>query len=93
MLKINAKLGKILKLETKRVCLLRCHFMLLKMIIILPRQARDKHRERALIEKRVFVFVFLTTAGGINLTLVENLPKFEQPTMIFGADVTHPVRS
>jgi hypothetical protein len=67
--------------------------MLLKMIIILPRQARDKHRERALIEKRVIVFVFLTTAGGINLTLVENLPKFEQPTMIFGADVTHPVRS
>ena len=28
--------------------------------------------------------------GGINLTLVDNLPKFEQPTMIFGADVTHP---
>ena len=28
--------------------------------------------------------------GGINMTLVENLPKFEQPTMIFGADVTHP---
>ena len=28
--------------------------------------------------------------GGVNLTLVEDLPKFEQPTMIFGADVTHP---
>ena len=28
--------------------------------------------------------------GGVNLTLVDELPKFEQPTMIFGADVTHP---
>ena len=27
--------------------------------------------------------------GGINSTLVHPLPKFEQPTFVFGADVTH----
>jgi hypothetical protein len=41
-----------LQSQVRKRVFLRCHFIL-KMIIILPRQARDKHREST--QKRVMV--------------------------------------